>query len=259
MYIYLYDALLKQRQYERVLSNLETQLIDLGISGKIVRLSSLLSPRQIIQEEQRRNKEMKTVVVVGDDAAFTKIVGQAADLPVIFGWVPVGAKTDLAERFGLPYGAAVAQILSRRRVVALDVGQFNQYFFIDYCRVPLARISMAMDGSMNITAEAQRMECSIWNIPPSDKKIMPPGYTPSPLDRQLEIVLQPIEKSGLFGKRLAPASIFPFREVRLRLEKPAPVVLDGQIFKENQITIRLMSNPVKIIVDRTPAEWQLER
>ncbi|MBI3495453.1 hypothetical protein HY065_02405 [Candidatus Berkelbacteria bacterium] len=255
MYLYLYDSLLRQRQYERVLSNLETQLIDLGISGKIVRLSSLLSPRQIIQEEQRRTKETKTVVVVGDDAAFTKIIQQAADVPVTFGWVPVGAKTELAERFGLPYGAAAAPILSRRRVAALDVGQFNQYFFIDFCRVPLARISLALNGSMQVTAEAQRMECAIWNMPPTDKKMLPPGYTPSPLDGQLEIVLQPVEKSSLFGKRLAPASIFPFREVRLKLEKPAPAVLDGHIVKENQIFIRLMPQQLKVIVDRTPGEW----
>lgn len=250
MYLYLYDALVKQRQYERVISNLETSLTDLGIIGKIVRMSSLLSPRQVIAEEIRRSKDMKTVVIVGDDSAFTKMIQQVADQPVTFGWVPVGQKTELAERFGLPYGAACATVLSRRRVLSVDIGQLNQYFFLDYCHVPLSTITMSLDGAVSISATQQRMECNVWNVPPNDRGQMPPGYTPSPFDRQLEIVLQPVAKRGLFGSRMAAPSIFPFREARLKLEKAVPIVLDGHTYKESQLTIKLHPQPFKLIVGR---------
>lgn len=254
MYLYLYDASLKARQYERVISNLETQMTDLGIAGKIVRLSSLLSPKQIITEELRRTKEMKTVVIVGDDTAFTKIIQQVADVPVTFGWVPVGPKTELAERFGLPYGAACAPILSRRRVASIDIGMFNQFFFIHYVHVPLSTVSMSLNGQVTVTATAQRMECSVWNLAPSNKSLVPPGYTPSPSDRQFEIVLQPVAKRSLFGTTMAQPSIFPFTEVRLKLEKTMPVDLDGQIYKENQIHIRLAPQPLKLIVGKSSGE-----
>lgn len=251
MYLYLYDTALKQRQYERVVSNLETQLTDLGIAGKIVRLSSLLSPRQVIQEEVKRSKETKTIIIVGDDTCFTRVIQQAADTPgVTFGWVPVGPKTDLAERFGLPYGAACAPILSRRRAAAIDIGQFNQYFFIDYCHVPLTTVTMALDGKVTITATAQKMECSVWNIPPTMKTLLPAGYLPSPSDRQFEIVLQPIAKRSIFGSTMAQPSIFPFNEVRLKLEKTMPIELDGQTYKENQITIKLAPFQLKLIVGK---------
>ncbi len=252
MYLYLYDTALKQRQYERVVSNLETSLTDLGIAGKTVRLSSLLSPKQIITEEVRRSKETKTVVIVGDDTCFTRIIQQAGDTPVTFGWVPVGPKIDLAGRFGLPYGAACAQILSRRRIASIDIGQFNQYFFIDYCRVPLSVITMSLDGKISITATAQKMECGVWNVPPQQRGLLPPGYTPSPTDRQFEIVLQPVAKRSIFGSTMAQPSIFPFSEARLKLEKTMAIELDGQIYKENQITIKLAPFMLKLIVGNTP-------
>lgn len=253
MYLYLYDASLKQRQYERVISNLETQLTDLGITGKIIRLSSLLSPKQVIAEELRRTKEMKTVVVVGDDTAFTKIIQQVADLPVTFGWVPVGPKTEMAERFGLPYGAACAPILSRRRTLSVDIGQLNQYFFLDYCHVPLSTVTMALDGNVTISATEQRMECNIWNVPPADKGVLPPGYMPSPFDRQLEIVLQPVAKRSIFGSTMATPSIFPFREVRLKLDKTVSVELDGHVYKESQVIIKLFPQQFKLIVGKVAA------
>ncbi|MCX6780635.1 MAG: hypothetical protein NT003_00735 [Candidatus Magasanikbacteria bacterium] len=250
MYLYLYDASLKQRQYERVISNLETQLTDLGIAGKIVRLSSLLSPKQVISEEVRRSKELTTVVIVGDDTAFTKIIQQVADSPVTFGWVPVGPKTDLAERFGLPYGAACAQVLSRRRVINLDVGMCNQFYFLDSCHIPLSTVTMSLGGSVTISGAAEKMECFIWNVPPTDQSIMPPGYTPSPCDRQLEIVLQPVARKGLFSSQLAPPSIFPFTEARLKLEKSVAVEIDGNIVKESQLKIRLLPQALKLIVNK---------
>ncbi len=253
MYLYLYDASLKARQYERVVSNLETQMTDLGIAGKIVRLSSLLSPKQIITEELRRTKELKTVVIVGDDTVFTKIIQQVADLPVTFGWVPVGPKTDLAERFGLPYGAACAHVLSRRRVMNLDVVACNQFYFLDFCHIPLTALSMCIDNTISITGAAEKMECFIWNVPPSNRGQLPPGYTPSPFDRQLEIVLQPVARKTIFSSKMAPPSIFPFKEIRLKLEKPVAVEIDGNILKERQMTIKLLDVPLKLIVSRQGA------
>ncbi len=250
MYLYLYDSLLKERQYTAALSNLETQLLDLGISGKIVRLTSLLSPRQIIQEEIRRSKDLKTVIVVGDDTVFTKIVQYAADLPVTFGWVPIGPKTELATRFGLPYGAACAPILSRRRLMSVDVGQFNQYFFIDYCTVPLCHVTMVIDNTITISATEEKMSCHVWNMASPKKGEMPPGYTPMPDDGQLEIVLQPIAKKSFFGSTIAPASIFPFTEVKMKLEKTTPIEIDGHTVKENQITLRVSPQPLKLIVGK---------
>jgi len=254
MYLYLYDASLKERQYERVISNLETQMTDLGITGKIVRLSSLLSPKQIISEELRRSKELKTVVIVGDDVAFTKIIQQVADLPVTFGWVPVGQKTDLAERFGLPYGAACAQILSRRRVMELDVASCNQFYFLDFCHIPLSSLTMQLDSSMTISGAAEKMECYIWNVPPSNRAPMPPGYTPSPYDRQLEIVLLPVARKTIFSSKMAPPSIFPFREAKIILDKPVSIDIDGNILKERQLIIQLLPKPLRLIVNSRHAE-----
>jgi len=201
-------------------------------------------------EEIRRSKEMKTVVIVGDDAAFTKMIQQVADQPITFGWVPVGQKTELAERFGLPYGAACASILSRRRVLSVDIGKLNQYFFLDYCHVPLSTITMSLDGAVSISAMQQRMECHVWNVPPQDKSVMPHGYSPSPFDRQLEIVLQPVAKRGLFGSTMATPSIFPFREARLKLDKAVTVEVDGHTYKESHITISLCPQQFKLIVGR---------
>ncbi len=109
---------------------------------------------------------------------------------------------------------------------------------------------MQLDASMTITGAAEKMECFIWNVPPSNRSQMPPGYTPSPFDRQLEIVLQPIARKSIFSSKMAPPSIFPFKEARLMLEKPASVEVDGNILKERQLIIKLLPAPLKLIIDR---------
>lgn len=256
MYLYLYDALLKKRQYERVLTALETKIHDFGIGGRIIRLTSLLSPRQLVQEELRRERELTTVVVVGDDAAFSRIITQAGDLPVVFGWVPVGQKLEVAEILRLPYGAEAAVILSKRRILELDLGQCNQYFFMDYCHLEPTFLQVKLDDNFKIGSAEQKIECTIWNLPSGHRFNLPRGYRPNPMDRQLEVVLQPWKRHGLFGKEPCPVSVLPFREAKIKFDRPVNVELDGQVLKETQVTLRLCAQPLKLIVEGKQIHWQ---
>ena len=65
MYYYIYDSYLAEKKYESTIARIENRLTDLGINGKINRLSFLKNIHQIIGEEVKRG--VKTVVVVGSD------------------------------------------------------------------------------------------------------------------------------------------------------------------------------------------------
>ena len=73
MYFYLYDTFLVNKKYERLLSGIETKMASFGISGPSVHLNILKNTKEIIQDNIN-NKEIDTVVVIGED----KLVSQAA-------------------------------------------------------------------------------------------------------------------------------------------------------------------------------------
>src|SRR3989344_586653 len=51
MYLYLYDAQLSGKPFQHALVRVETRLTDLGIGGKISRLSPLKNLRELIHDE----------------------------------------------------------------------------------------------------------------------------------------------------------------------------------------------------------------
>ena len=88
MYFYIYDSFLHDKRFERDLAAIETRLTDLGVSGKIGRLTPFVSARGLVRDEARRGAQ--TVVVVGNDATVAKVVEGLGEEKVTLGIIPVG-------------------------------------------------------------------------------------------------------------------------------------------------------------------------
>jgi diacylglycerol kinase family enzyme len=249
MYVYLYDNFLKQKKYDATVKAIETRLTDFGIAGKIIRLQNFTNADAMIEEEIKRGAS--TIVIVGDDATFGHVLSRAATREILFGFLPVGDNNTIAEVLGIPAGEAACDVLSRRRRVTLDVGWFNNRYFVSQLHIPSSDIQIEYDEKFVVSSPKGQLELVVCNLQPyfwrdGGKK----EFVVHPQDGKLEAFLRPMIKAGWFNKKFEEPSIFPFEEMVVRSRKPFVVEADGKQSKEIKITIRLSKSKINMVVGK---------
>jgi len=249
MYIYLYDNFLRQKKYDSVVKIMETRLTDFGIAGKIIRLQNFTNAAAIVDEEMKRGAS--TIVIVGNDATFGRVLSMAATRDILFGFLPVGHGNTIAQVLGIPVGEEAADILSRRRKVKLDVGWFNNRYFVNQLYIPASEIQVEYDEKFIVSVPRGKIELVVCNLQPfvwrdTKKK----EYKVHPQDGKLEAFLRPVVKKGFFKKKLESPSIFPFEEMIVKSKKPFIVKADGRESKEIKIKIKLAKRRIQMVVGK---------
>ena len=249
MYVYLYDNFLRQKKYDQVLKTMETRLTDYGIAGKIVRLQSFTSAEAAIEEEKKRGAS--TIVIVGNDLTFGKVLSRAASCQITFGFLPIGSDNSIAEVLGIPVGERACDILAKRRKLRLDVGWFNSRYFISQLHIPPSEITIEYDEKFRVSSQSGRMELVVCNLKPFFWKNKGKDSVVHPQDGKLEAFLRPTVRHGFFRReKYEDPSIFPFEEMVVSADKAFPVETDGKLSKETKITIRLAKSKIDMIVGR---------
>lgn len=249
MYIYLYDNVVRERQHDRTLKAIETRLTDFGIAGKIIRLQHLTNAQELIEDELRRGAS--TIVIVGNDETLGHVLSRAATSDAVFGFLPVGPKNSIAEVLGIPEGEAACEVLSRRRKMALDIGWFNNRYFISQLHIPPSPIRVTYDEKFTVSARQGKMELVVCNLQPyiwQDRGKAP--FVVHPQDGKLEAFLRPLVGRGLWREQYEDPSIFPFEEMMVTSSTPFVVEADGKTSKETKITIRLAKKRITMIVGK---------
>lgn len=251
-YLYLYDAFLKGKQYKAILSNIESRLNDFEISGKTIWLSNFTNPRILIEDEMRHG--LKTVVIVGNDETFTRILGKAADLEATFGFLPTGQKKNyLAKILGLPLNENACNVIAARKIEKIDFAVLNKNrFFLSYLYLLTTRLKIECDNNFVIDSGKERFEVAVSNL-------LPPPFSGEhfilhPQDGQMELYLRPQQRSlvsALFkDKTRVKSSIFLFRRLKLSANKPMAVLSDGKESQEMAVEIEVAKKKLKIIVGK---------
>ncbi len=249
MYVYLYDNFLREKRFATVLKLVETRLTDYGIAGKIVRLQNFTSSEGLIAEEVRRGA--KTIVVVGNDSTFAKVLSRGAAYPVLYAFIPIGPDNSIAEVLGIPVGEAAADTLARRRKIKLDVGWFNNRFFVSQLHIPPHPIAIEYDERFRVSSKSGRMELVVCNLQPFRWRGPKKEYIVHPQDGKLEAFLRPVIRTGwLRREQFEDPSIFPFEEMVVSSPKPFIVEADGKVSKETKITIKLARSRIDMIVGK---------
>ncbi|KKW42961.1 MAG: hypothetical protein UY92_C0002G0078 [Candidatus Magasanikbacteria bacterium GW2011_GWA2_56_11] len=210
MYVYLYDNFLKEKRYQGVVKAIETRLTDFGIAGKIIRLMNLTNAESIVEDEIK--KGAATVVIVGDDGTFARVLSRAATCQVLYGFIPIGANNSIAQVLGIPEGEAACDVLARRRQMELVVCNLQPYRW-------------------------QRRKGE--------------DYVVHPQDGKLEAFLRPVVRRGLLRRdQFEEPSIFPFEEMVVSSKTPFVVEADGKSSKETRITIKLAKSRIEMVVGK---------
>lgn len=248
-YFYLYDSYLQDKKFSNQLIRLETTLADLGIQGKIGRLTLLKSMRDLIEGGLRDNTD--TVVVVGNDATFS----QAAEVlakktKTTMGFIPLGEKNQtLAELLGIPIGLLACHTLSSRIIAQVDLGKINNQFFVR---------SVVGEGLINIDCEGQYQinidsphQIKICNLDTWPDKAQ---FVSDPQNNLLEIILEPKQSSAWWGskKNQSGASLLPLKTFKITsLEKEeVSLVVDGHKVIKTPAVFSVAAEKLRIIVGR---------
>jgi hypothetical protein len=252
MYVYLHDNFLYQRKFSSVLKSLDIRLTDYGIAGKVLRIGNYADARPLLEEEVRRGA--KTAVIVGNDTTLGSVLSRCADLPLVFGFLPIGPQNSIAEVLGIPIGLEACKVVARRRREKLDVGLMNSRYFIAQVHILPAPVAVMYDGKFTVEAK-ELMEVVVCNlqpfIPSGKNALEVPKIRIHPQDGKLEGYLRPLTKKRWWGYNFEEPSVFPFVEMRIKAVKPFKVITDGRETKELDVTISMAMEKIDMIVGKS--------
>ena len=251
-YFYLYDTYLQDRTYANQLIRLETTLTDLGLQGKIGRLTMLKSVRDLVTAAVRDGAD--TVVAVGNDATLSRVAEVLAKHPkVTAGFVPLGqAQQSCAELLGIPVGLLSCHVLSSRLVETITLGKINnQYFLQAVTCVGMPTLECEYGGrSYRITLSTPH-QVKICNL---DRTSDETPAVAGQLENALATVVTPTNKKGWLGlgKRGAAApTVMPTETVRLdAVGDELALLVDGYRTIKTPAYLNVAKERLKLIVGK---------
>lgn len=247
MYYYLFDSKLADKKYESIVNRIEFRIIELGLNGRIDRLSILKNMRELIETAIKRGAE--TIVIVGDDAAVVKAVSIVAPYKVTLGIIPVGDNHRIARALGISEGEAACDILSKRIVKTIDLGKVNDQYFLFSLDVPSNDVTVECDGRYRISILGVPRSFSICNFQPDEGALS----SCSPVDGVLEAVIEE-KPSGWFPfsrKVTSRGSVLPLKKAKIMCPTSSiPLTLDGQTIVKTPATVEVAPKKLRVIVGK---------
>lgn len=268
MYFYLVDNFINDKKYEKIFTKIENRIIDLGINGRIAKLSLLKSAAELVKEEVKRGA--KTVIAIGNDKIVSQVINVIAEQDLTFGIIPVGENNQIAELLGIPYNEAACDILSARRIERLDLGKVNQNYFLFKAHIKSPEVVLNSENQYNINLLSKNNQITIYNLAAEGdlKKIFPRQKNYScfnPQDGILELIIKSDEEFGqsflkIFSltKRKDSAltlakniSFFPVKTINIKSKESVPVILDQYITAKTPAQVRVLPKAFKVIVGKS--------
>ncbi len=240
MHVYIYDDYLNKGKYNKAVNRMEIRLTDLGLNGKIIRLSGIKNIKGTIQNEVRLGA--KTIVAVGNNQTINKIIGAIIEADIygdfqkntLLGIIPIGSDNSIAASFGIKNEEDACNILLARRIEKIDLGLIGDYYFLNEARIESlgARIDLA-DYSLE---PQERGEIRIINLlSEPDNKI---GSNPH--DGLLDVLITTRKKS----QTLIRLNHFQITSDRANL------LIDGVVAVNPPAEVGVVKNRINVIVGK---------
>jgi diacylglycerol kinase family enzyme len=250
MYLYLYDSFLNDRKYASTLAKIETRLTDLGIGGKIFRLSPLRNISDLVTEEIHNGA--KTIVIVGNDKTVAQVLNAAAGFTISVGIIPVGPDNHIASSLGVNGTVEACNILAARKIEKIDVGKANNTYFISNLSVDAGNVTIECENQYSITPSPGD-QIQIFNLRPQATGGQGEHFNPK--DGVLEVLIAPLVKSmwGFVKNSDKNSSIIPFKKISIKSKDSVPVITDGQKVLKTPVQVEILPRQLTVIVGKSPA------
>ena len=246
MYYYIYDNFVSERKYSKTIAQIEARLTDLGINGKITKMSILKNLKKTINEEISHG--VKTLVIVGNDKTLSQTLNLLDDLDITIGFIPIGPNNNLAKLLGIKEGETACDILSSRIITKLNLGLINDLvYFITYLELPGDDIYINCNDDFYINTEGKNNIIIISNIyfGEDEEKLKIKNN-----DNFFNLVIKNQEKS-LFKAKKVTYSYFKAEKININSEKSVPILMiDEKRILKTPINLKLLKNKLNIIVGK---------
>ena len=242
MYLYIYDSFLSHQKYASPLAAIEHRVTDLDVKGKIARLTILKNVKELILDAVKSG--VTTIVAVGDDQTFAKIINVIANLNVTLGIIPIDNSSKIARVLGVPPCELACDVVASRIIKKLDLGKINDYYFLNAAEITNANISLLSD-SYSVMPTTKLNSIRICNFGWRNDEMIS-----DPTDGVLEAVITPIKSTWLSKKSLEP-TVLPFRKIRINATdetEEVSILTDEQIILKTPAQVEIAPKKLKIIV-----------
>ncbi len=249
MYQYIYDSFLNDAKFFAALSAVESRITDLGMNGKIDRLSIFKNVREIISEGTKRGT--KTLVVVGNDLTLNRVINAVPNFnDVTLGFIPLGPKNKIAKILGIPEGVAAVDVLSFRRIEKIDLGQINDCFFLSEIEVLSPKVVLRCNKSFNVLPK-EGSHVAIYNLPVK-LNLREQGFL-NPQDGFFEACVEPNLKFGKFLFKIkgnCETSVFLFKSLSINGDLKSAVLVDDSKVMNVPVEIKVFPRKLKMIIGK---------
>ncbi|MDO8592196.1 MAG: diacylglycerol kinase family protein [bacterium] len=245
MNTFIYDSFLNHKKYDRLLARVETRITDLGLNGKICRLSFMRNIHDTVINELRRGA--KTFIVVGNDRTINQAVNSLAGSNATLGVIPIDYESnDLAKALGIESIEAACDILSARLIVRLDLGLANHTYFLGNASIKNHGTVIDMDKNYTIET-AEKGLIQIFNLAgPAIKFLSQVKFKPD--DGILELVINTRDNKKIFSK---PGDQSVFKIQKISINNPLEqLILDGAVPISTPAGITVARQVLNVIVGK---------
>ena len=256
MYYYIYDTFLSDKKFEKVIDRIKTRLLDLEIQGKHEKLTLLKSIDELVNDEVKRGTN--TVITIGNDKTFLKVVDSIAKNNVTLGLIPVGPDNNIAECLGVPMEEAACDVIAARKVVKFDLGKVGTQYFFSSLKINknLDRLTIQKDNYKIVPrADCGSIEVLNFYFPSAKQKFERPMKKFSAQDQLVELVIRSkAVKRGWFRKKqenLKIDSIIQGNHFEIKSFEYLPVLLDEYKIIKTPVVVEVEPTRLKVIVGKT--------
>ena len=245
MNIFIYDSFLNHKKYDRLLARMETRITDLGLNGKIARLSLIKNIHDTVKSELRRGA--KTIIAVGNNKTVNQIINSLAGNSVPLGIIPIGEENNsIAKSLGIESTDDACDILSARLLAKLDLGLAKKTYFLSNATIENKGTIINMNDSYTIEV-AKNGLTRILNLAGHEINL-PPQIKVAPDDGVLELAISARANKNIFSKK-DDQSIFKIKKITINNPK-VQLILDGSISVSTPADITVAKQSLSVIVGK---------
>ncbi len=223
------------------MTQIEKRVTDLGIKGRIARLSILKNMKELITDGLKSG--VQTVVVIGNVQTFAKVINIVAGLDLVLGLIPVESDNKIAKMLGIPPKILACDVIASRIIKKIDLGLINNHYFIGQAELNNADVLIEYDG-YSVRPTTTNNNITIYNF--ADRNMV---RNSSPVDGLMEVVITPI-KGGVFGKKNVAGTVLPFSKIKIssETEEQVSILTDEQVIMKTPAEIIVAPQKLKVIV-----------
>lgn len=252
MHVYIYDSYVNQKKYDNIVARIETRITDLGLNGKIFRLGIMNSIDEVVENEIK--KGAKTIVAVGNDFIFNKVINSAAKLysrnisnkNVPIGFIPIGNEDNtLAKILGINNSENACNTLSARRIEKVILGKANNNYFLTTASINTRGTILEIDENFSIENH-EPGEVLITN-----QQTNTPENNKKKATNNLKLVIKTRETKKIIPIRHGPINktVLPFSKLKI-INKKSPLIIDGSVKINTPVEISQAKEKLNLIVGK---------